>query len=259
MDSARSLSVEKKTGPGFKKALAVIVGYSFWVLAAFMGVQLVVGFLLAGLRLSGVSFQQYNEAVVSAGLSIVVYSLTIAVTLWGPRLLKRGASLKELGLQRSVKMKDFGIFGVGLVSYLVLTTIISSLAMVLLPFIDFDEVQTTGFETITSNFEYVLAFWGLVVIAPVAEEVLFRGFLFGKLRAAKVKLWLSVLIVSLLFAVVHFQGNVGIDVFALSIVLCMLRVWSGSLWPSIMLHMAKNGVAFYFLFINPAVLSTLGG
>ena len=109
-----------------------------------------------------------------------------------------------------------------------------------------------------SQFEYVLAFISLVIVAPFAEEVLFRGYLFGKLQKYT-SVWLSILITSLLFAVVHFQWNVGIDVFVLSIVLCLLRIVSGSLWPAILLHMVKNGVAFYFLFINPSLLSTLGG
>ena len=98
----------------------------------------------------------------------------------------------------------------------------------------------------------------LVIIAPVAEELLFRGYLLGKLRK-HAPLWVAILVTSVIFGAIHLAWNVGIDVFALSIVLCVVRVVSGSLWPSIMLHMLKNGLAFYLLFINPTVLSTLGG
>src|SRR5690606_3821612 len=118
--------------------------------------------------------------------------------------------------------------------------------------------QQTGFAQITTQAEYIIAFVSLVVVAPVAEEVLFRGYLLGKLRKY-VPLWGAILITSVLFGIVHFQWNVGIDVFALSIVLCILRVVSRGLWAPIMLHMLKNGVAYYFLFINPTLLSTLGG
>lgn len=244
--------VLKKTG--------VILGYSAWVFTAFMSAQLAIAGVVYLLKWLGVSFEGMNEAVFSATLSIVIYTLTILVAIGAPWLiLKRKTDKKELGMQRWVEWKDYGWLGLGFVSYLILTMAVSFLAMMFLTFIDFDEKQVTGYEMITAPYEYYLAFIGLVVIAPVAEELLFRGYLFGKLRASGVKVWVAVVATSLLFAIVHFQGNVGVDVFALGIVLALLRVFSKSLWPSIMLHMLKNGIAYYFLFINPSVLSTLGG
>jgi len=88
--------------------------------------------------------------------------------------------------------------------------------------------------------------------------VLFRGYLLSKLRR-HVATWIAILITSLLFGLVHFAWNVGIDTFALGIVLCLVTIWTKSLWPAILIHMLKNGIAFYFLFINPTVLTTLGG
>ncbi len=243
-----------------KKKLGIALGLPLWVAAAFMASQVFVVGLMLGVDALGVSLEGANQAVVSAVLGGATYLLSIALIIGVPWLIfKRKTSLKELGLQRLVHFKDFGWLGLGFISYLVLTMVITAISMALLPFIDFEQEQVTGYESIATSFEYVLAFMGLVIIAPVAEEVMFRGYLFGKLEAAKVKLWLNVLIVSLLFAIVHFQGNVGVDVFALSIVLCLLRVFSKSLWPAIMLHMLKNGIAFYVLFIDPSILGTLGG
>jgi membrane protease YdiL (CAAX protease family) len=144
----------------------------------------------------------------------------------------------------------------GMVVYLILTTLVMSFAVQYLTFINFEQAQDTGFAQITTQFEYILAFVSLVIIAPFAEELLFRGYLFGKLRKY-VPLWLAILVTSTLFAAVHGQWNVALDVFVLSVVMCLLRVASGSLWPSILLHMMKNGIAYYFLFINPTLLSTL--
>jgi membrane protease YdiL (CAAX protease family) len=141
----------------------------------------------------------------------------------------------------------------GMFVYFVLTTIVLAIATQALTFVDYSQTQETGFAEIATRPEYILAFLSLVVVAPFAEEILFRGYLLGKLRKYA-PLWLAILITSVLFAVVHFQWNVGIDVFVLSIVLCLLRVYTGSLWASILLHMIKNGVAFYFLFINPSLL-----
>jgi membrane protease YdiL (CAAX protease family) len=71
--------------------------------------------------------------------------------------------------------------------------------------------------------------------------------------------WLAILITSTLFGLIHGAWNVGIDTFALSIVLCVVRLKTGSLWASILIHMTKNAIAFYLLFINPLLLHTLGG
>ena len=47
----------------------------------------------------------------------------------------------------------------------------------------------------------------------------------------------------------HGQWNVGINVFAMSIVLCVMREITGSIYSGILLHMLKNMLAFYLLYI----------
>ena len=249
--------VKKK--PKFWKKAGIVLGFSAWVMIAFLGVQLMVGSIFQLMKAAGASFDGINEVAFSGAVGAIIYSLTILVALGVPHLLGMSATKKELGFSRFLQWKDYVWLGGGVVTYFTLTIVITAISMVLLPFIDFDQKQVTGYETVTHSYEYILAFLGLVVIAPIAEEILFRGFLLGKLRSHGVKNWIAIIVVSLLFAVAHFQGNVGIDVFALSIILCLLRIFSGSLWAPILLHMTKNGIAYYFLFINPSILSTLGG
>ena len=88
------------------------------------------------------------------------------------------------------------------------------------------------------------------------EEVIFRGWLYGKLRqklSGKTSeitgIIISILLVSLLFGIVHMQWNVGVNVFALSVVLCVLREITGTIYSGILVHMLKNGIAFYFLYV----------
>ncbi|MBQ2637586.1 CPBP family intramembrane metalloprotease, partial [Candidatus Saccharibacteria bacterium] len=56
-------------------------------------------------------------------------------------------------------------------------------------------------------------------------------------------------ITSVLFAIMHGQWNVGVNVFAMSIVLCLLREMNGTIYSGILLHILKNGVAFVLLYI----------
>lgn len=230
------------------------IGLPLWVFFAFMLAQALVLAAIAGLQAAGVSFESFNAAVFNATGGAIIYALSIVLVIGMPRLIKQRPTTKEeLGLQRLPQWMDLVWAPAGMVAYLILTTIVMTIATQLLTFVDYNQAQETGFAQIASQPEYILAFLSLVVIAPVAEEILFRGYLFGKLRKY-VSLWLAIFITSLLFAIVHFQWNVGIDVFVLSVVLCLLRVYTGSLWPAILLHMLKNGVAFYFLFINPSLL-----
>lgn len=229
-----------------------------WVLLAFIISQIIVSGSYAILEALGVSFASVNAAVLNSTLGALIYALTIVIVIAGPVLLKRRTTRADLGLQRGPSWMDILITPLGFIAYMVLSALLLAFAQQYMTFIDFDQPQDVGFDQIGQQYEYILAFLTLVVVAPVAEEILFRGYLLGKLRKYT-PLWIAILITSLLFGLVHFAWNVGIDTFALSIILCLVTVWSKSLWPAILLHMLKNFVAFYFLFINPNLLTTLGG
>jgi membrane protease YdiL (CAAX protease family) len=109
--------------------------------------------------------------------------------------------------------------------------------------------QDVGFSAANANnFELTLIFISLVVVVPFVEEVIFRGFMFQGLIKS-FGFVASSLITSLLFALVHFQINVGVDTFILSLGLTYLVHTTKSLWPAIGLHALKNAVAFVLLFI----------
>jgi len=251
--------VSKPPQKSLKRRILFCIALPVWAFLGFMLAQAIIIVLIEVLQKIGVPLDQINDALFQLIAGGAVYALTLLIVIGVPWLVKRARTSKEeLGIQRLPSWMDFVWVPAGAIVYLVLTAVVTAVAMSFLTFVNYDQAQDTGFANMGQQHEYILAFIMLVVIAPVAEELLFRGYLFGKLRKYA-PLWISILITSLLFAIVHFAWNVGLDVFALSIVLCLLRVVSGSLWPSIMLHMLKNSVAFYFLFINPTVLSTLGG
>ncbi len=252
-------AADARTQPPMKRKILMAIILPVWVLAAFLFAQLVISGILSGVSAVGVSFAGINGAVLNATIGSLIYVLSIVLVIGLPWLvLKSRTTAKEVGLHRLPSWLDIGITPLGFLAYLLLSALLLAFAQQFLTFIDFDQPQATGFDQISLQYEYILAFITLVVVAPIAEEVLFRGYLLGKLRKYTAT-WLAVLITSLLFALVHFAWNVGIDVFALSIVLCLVTIWSKSLWPAILLHMLKNFVAFYFLFINPTLLTTLGG
>ncbi len=80
------------------------------------------------------------------------------------------------------------------------------------------------------------------VMAPVLEEMMFRGALFHHLRR-KFGWLVSSLIVSLVFAAIHPQGWMAIPALgSVAIVLAGLREWRGSIIASMAAHALNNGV-----------------
>lgn len=255
-DEGRTGAVEQPHRSNSKCFLLLL---PVWVLLGFFGAQLTVEGIVFVLARSGVPFKAIDESVLSSLLASVIYTLTLIFVIALPWLIKkRQTTRQDVGMRRLPSWTDILLAPAGLVIYFLLSALLILGATHLLPGFDADQVQATGFSHLSQRYEYILAFITLVVIAPLAEETLFRGYLFGKLRKTA-PLWVAVLITSTLFAVLHGAWNVGIDTFALSVVLCLLRESTGNIWASVLVHMMKNGIAFYILFINPMIFTTLGG
>ena len=105
----------------------------------------------------------------------------------------------------------------------------------------------------TDKFIFALDALGLVFIAPLIEEFLFRGFLNNLLRG-KVNTFIRMSIVSILFAALHFPYYIHnwiqfIAYIILSIVLFLVYERRRSLFDAILLHSLYNGL-LVILFIE---------
>jgi len=88
----------------------------------------------------------------------------------------------------------------------------------------------------------------VVVAAPIVEETLFRGILFGGLRR-RMSLWPAALLSGFLFALVHFQPVVLLPFLGLGVVLAVLYERSGSLLPPTVAHAAFNAMSLTAVFL----------
>ncbi|MDP1753829.1 MAG: type II CAAX endopeptidase family protein [Reyranella sp.] len=82
----------------------------------------------------------------------------------------------------------------------------------------------------------------LAGLAPLVEELVFRGLLYGWL-AGRWGAGIAVIGSSLAFAAAHVELAHVILVLPLGLMFGWLRWRSGSLWPSLVAHMANNGLA----------------
>lgn len=240
-----------------KKPAIMLIVIPAWVVFCFFSAQLATALIFAIVKAVGLPILAINESVLTLVSSALIYVVTLAMVVGLPWLVgRKKVSRQELGLGRSLSWLDMLIAPAGFVVYAILATVLIMLASKFLPWFNVDQVQDTGFNQINQRFEYILAFITLVIIAPLAEEILFRGYLFSKLKKY-VPIWLSIIVVSLVFGVLHGAWNLAFDTFALSVILCLLRELTGSLWASILLHMIKNGIAFFMLFIYPIISATI--
>jgi len=93
----------------------------------------------------------------------------------------------------------------------------------------------------------VAAAFLVTVVAPVAEELFFRGYVFGALRNWK-GTWVGAGLTGLLFGGIHIGSTPDVLYIPLlavfGFVLCLLYAKTGSLYPCIVLHAVNNGITF---------------
>ena len=248
----------KKTGgnkkssenPWWMKALYVL-GLSAFVFAAVIGVEFLLGLLINFLLAKIMSVEALTTPLASSIFSVISYGLSLLFVVVLPPLIFKDKIAKitreRLGLRGLPTWTDLGLAPVGYVASLLIAAGITMIFN-LMTWFNADEAQVLGYSPYMQGWERGLAFIMLAVLAPIVEEIIFRGWLYGKLRI-KIPKWVAVLTVSFLFGLVHLQWNVGITVFAMSVVNCCLREVTGTIYAGTLVHILNNSIAFYLVYV----------
>jgi CAAX protease family protein len=88
------------------------------------------------------------------------------------------------------------------------------------------------------------------VLAPLSEEVFFRGLIFGSYYRVKGPL-VAYTVSALVFALLHLNLPAIPPIFVLGLVLAWLYRRTGSLTPCVVAHGLNNGLAFLMLYLRP--------
>jgi membrane protease YdiL (CAAX protease family) len=91
----------------------------------------------------------------------------------------------------------------------------------------------------------VTIFVSAVIIAPLAEELIFRGILFP--AVLRRKSWLfAAMLTGCIFSLIHFHPPSFLSIFVLSLFFCAGYSATGSLITPIVMHMVFNATATFF-------------
>ena len=99
---------------------------------------------------------------------------------------------------------------------------------------------------------FVLLFIAVSILAPIGEELLFRGFLQQFLEKYWSDTTKAILVTSFVFSAIHFNPYWFIQIYLLGIMLGFLTWKTNSVIPSIILHGLNNTMAMLFSFSDSA-------
>jgi uncharacterized protein len=216
------------------KAWGIAATLGFAVLAFGFGQLVGVGAVTAamGADLSRVANDGAAVAVsVLVGNPAQIVTLALAARITGEDLLKYFAL--DVPRRRDVII---AVGGLALV-ILIVDAVTLALGRELVPAFQLQIHRTAAAEGA------LISLWlALIVVAPVGEELLFRGFLFrGFVREPREALP-GILAISLIWSLLHIQYDWfgASQVFALGMLLGYVRLYSGSTTLVILLHMLLN-------------------
>ena len=92
-----------------------------------------------------------------------------------------------------------------------------------------------------------------VIIAPLFEEVFFRGFMYQAFRKT-MAFWPAAILTSLVFGIAHIDPAIIIPIALVGMILLGIYRWTGNLWSSIITHAGYNAIA-----VTALAVQTWGG
>ena len=87
-------------------------------------------------------------------------------------------------------------------------------------------------------------FIAVVVIAPIFEEILFRGYIFDQFERRFAAVGMTIVASGLLFGLYHLNIFQGVFASVLGIVLGFSYYWTRSIWIPILIHFANNLLSY---------------
>ena len=183
------------------------------------------------------------------GLSLLYLFTVIGlmVACW----FRRGATVGNSLLLRSAQWRGWQYLVFGVVTVLALIVLQQVLLYLMVQFGGAPADPMSDLEKLRELFRFdepatiVLMVLLAVVLAPLAEEFVFRGMLFAAFQKTRLGVLGSAILLSALWSVMHwgYSSQNLVALFCLGLLFAFIVRRTGSLWPAIVGHGANNLVA----------------
>lgn len=192
-------------------------------------------------------FFDTDEEFLIVALNLVFY-VVIPVIFFRYHFNKQGVSLQQVVYKKGIKRWIPSIFGIVIISMAFSLGSFWLFLYSLNPF--FPSMVNFLLEgVLMSENTFYLAFEiiAITILAPIAEEFVFRGVILHRL-IGKTSIWGGVLLSSLLFGILHADM---IGAFLFGVIASLLFIRTGNLLIPIIMHALNNSIAVVLMFISP--------
>ncbi len=235
------------------------IGFGFAIFAIYFVVQSLVAIIFIAIfafdkfgsnpAFDITQFMQFITSLSTNGLMISIAVIVSAIVGIGFIILfikiRRGASIKEYLALNSLSRKTVLLILAVVVGLIVISSILN------LVFVQSRNAEF-AIDTYKTSVWPVLLGVAVVIFAPAFEESFFRGFLFAGLKQSSIGAAGAIILTAVAWALLHFQYDFfGMaTILILGLIFGIVRLKTGSLWSTILLHSVWNlaaivGTALY--------------
>lgn len=187
------------------------------------------------------------KSVISFLTTLLIYGVLVFL-VWSLVIRKYSASFKDLGL-RSFKVWHILVISVVWLVVIKVLSYVYSFLIILFgynPPVELIEKVPRLFGT--SYLGIVLAVVMTGIIAPVVEEIFFRGFIYPPLRK-RFGVSGGIILSAVIFGLFHLETWVIIPIMIIGVVLAYLYETEDSLGPPIMVHALNNLLSLVIVYL----------
>ncbi len=204
------------------------------------------GFVLMIFSSGGAERAEVNAEMFQAALTfwLMLLSLTVAFMLY------RGLNpVRMFGLWPKNWRWCLGVGLAGIAAVLPVILLIEKVLAGWFPEAEGDRTVEFLRERATAS-DWATVIVMAVVVAPLVEEVIFRGYLYGVARKFAGR-WAAVGVTAALFAAIHINALGLLPLALLGVVFALAYELTGSLWTNILMHVCFNGLTLVMLAYFP--------
>lgn len=190
-------------------------------------------------------FSENEAAQVFISMGVLHYLVVCSVFFF----LKKSDSKPRLFLGKSagffkIALGSAGFF-FGLVSLIVLVSFVWNLVLLWYG-MEIKPQEVVEYFRDVGGYMKLFALFSVVLLAPLSEELVFRGVMYGGLKK-KIGAGFAALIVSVLFAAIHFSLPAFMPIFFLSLLLIAVYEYYGDLRASMVVHSLFNSMTSFLM------------